>query len=113
MKGGASLGNELIFFKAFGAVPVNRVILFLLENNIFDYSKSDIAKYAGVSRMTLDKFFNSLDEFKIVLKTRDVGRATLYRINLESQIVQEFAKLNEAVTNSYEEKLFGKEKSFA
>jgi hypothetical protein len=40
--------NQSSFILAMGNTPFIRVISFLLENRIFDYSKTDIAKNAEV-----------------------------------------------------------------
>lgn len=104
--------KDLIFLKAFGGSPRNRVLMFLIENNIFDYSKSDIAKYCSISRVTLDSFFANLIKLGIIKKTRTVGRAVLYKINFSSPIVQQLVQLNELVTNKYADLLLEKEKIY-
>lgn len=101
--------DEMIFFKVFGPSPRNRVLMFMIENNIFDYSKSDIASNCGVSRATLDTFFDELLKLGLLLKTRSVGRATLFKINFESPIVQELVRLNELVTDKYADALAEKQ----
>lgn len=113
MAGNGGKLEEMIFLKAFGASPRNKVIMFLMENDIFDYSKSDIARYCGISRATLDSFFGDLLKFGIIEKTRPVGRATLYKINFKSRIVAELARLNEIVTDKYAERLVEKQKVYA
>lgn len=104
------LMKDTVFLKVFGDSPINRVLLFMLENHIFDYSKTNIAKYSGVSRVTLNTFFDKLVKIGAVKKTRNVGRATLYQMNLKSPIVKEFAKLNYIVCNEAAEKIIEKEK---
>lgn len=77
--------EDTLFVKVFGASPRNKVLMFMVENNIFDYSKSDIANYCNVSRATLDSFFDEFTSFDIIRRTRKIGRAVLYRITWNAQ----------------------------
>ena len=78
-----------MFLEIVGDSPTMRVIQFLIEGRHFDYSLSDIAENAGVSWGTLYTIFPKLIKHKIILNTRDIGRAKLYKINKENK----FAKL--------------------
>ena len=105
--------KETIFIKTMGDSPINKVLIFLIDNYLFDYSKSDIAANCEISRVTLDSFFSRLLTLSIIHKTRQVGRATLYKINFSSPIVKELVKLNEILTNEYTEKILEKQKVYA
>lgn len=102
--------NDAVFLKVFGDSPINRVLFFLFDNNEFDYSKTDIAKHSGVSRVTLNTFFDELVKIDAVKKTRNIGRAQLYQINFKSPIVKEFAKLNHIVCMEAADKICEEEK---
>jgi len=82
-----------------------RVIDFLLENRIFDYSKAEIARQAGVSRTTLDVFWKKLIKEGILRKSRTIGRATLYRFNPHSEISKKLIELDFAISKRHAEKL--------
>jgi len=46
--------EETLFLKEFGIKsPALRILDFLMDNKAYDYSKTDIAKGAGISRTTL------------------------------------------------------------
>lgn len=105
--------EDTLFVKALGGSPINKVLIFLIENNVFDYSKSDIAKNCDISRVTLDAFIDNLIKMKIIKMTRQVGRATLYKINLESEIVKELIRLNELITRKYASIAAEREKVYA
>lgn len=106
----ASALDGLVFLKAFGDNARNRVLMFLLDNHEFDYSKFDIASNCSISRVTLDGFFGDFIRLGIVSKTRNVGRATLYKINFSSPVVKEIAKLNEIVTSEFPKRMTAKRK---
>ncbi|MBI4141146.1 hypothetical protein HY485_04890, partial [Candidatus Woesearchaeota archaeon] len=48
---------------------------------------------AGVGYSTLKMFWNELEKRKIVVKTRTIGKAKLYKLNTRNIVVQQFKKL--------------------
>ncbi|MCX6816239.1 MAG: hypothetical protein NT120_05330 [Candidatus Aenigmarchaeota archaeon] len=70
-----------IFVETFGETPTVKVLDFFLTFDSFDYSKSQIAEETGVSRITLDKIWQDLVNKKIIVKTRNIGRAEMYKLN--------------------------------
>ncbi len=76
-----------VLLEVFGDTPVIRVLDFLLvEGKYFDYSLTDIANNAGVSKITLNKMLPKLEELEIVKETRTVGQAKMYMLNKESPL---------------------------
>ena len=84
--------------------PIIKVVAFLIRNRDYDYSKTDIAKGAGVSKTTLFKIWNILEELGLVVETRKVGRAKMYKLNEDNPIVQKFIELDNAISK-YSKKL--------
>jgi len=82
--------KDTIFLETFGDSPINRVLDFLVVNEDFDYSMTDIATQSGIGYSTLKLFWNKLEKDKIVIQTRVVGRAKMYRIYLENPVVKKF-----------------------
>ena len=74
----------------FGDTPILRVLDFLVINDDFDYSMTNIAELSGVGYATLKLFWSKLEKNKIVAKTREVGKAKLYKINTASPLVKKF-----------------------
>ncbi len=87
------------FVEVFGNSPMIRVLDFLMTYREFDYSLSDIAKESGVGWNTLHSFFFRLAEKGMVKETRQVGRAKLYKLNMESPIVKKLIEINNIVTS--------------
>lgn len=54
----------------------------------FDYSETDIAKNAGVSLKTIFRDIPKLEELGVIINTRKVGKAKMYRINSQSAITK-------------------------
>ncbi|NQV09184.1 hypothetical protein HQ529_05010 [Candidatus Woesearchaeota archaeon] len=77
----------------FGRSPRVLVLDFLLNNSTIDYCKSDIAARTGISRATLELFWNELIKTNIITRTRKIGRAEMYKLNKELPLVQKLMKL--------------------
>ncbi|MFQ6073057.1 MAG: hypothetical protein ACE5KT_10215 [Methanosarcinales archaeon] len=52
--------EKSLFVEFFGDYPLIRVFDFLLENEVFDYTKKEIAKYSGVSWNTLETLIREI-----------------------------------------------------
>lgn len=65
-----------------------KVFELLLSHPYCEYTKKDIAEYAEISRVSLNKFIDKLVEYGIIVPTRKIGNGQLYKINLESSITQ-------------------------
>ncbi|MFT4309372.1 MAG: winged helix-turn-helix domain-containing protein [Candidatus Woesearchaeota archaeon] len=81
------------FLEVFGDSPVLKVLDFLIVNEDFDYSMTDIANLSGVGYSTLKRFFGKLVEKGIVIKVREVGKAKMYKLNMLNPIVKRFRDL--------------------
>jgi len=86
--------GKSLFVEFFGDYPFIRVLDFLLENEVFDYSKKEICGNTGVSWNTLETFWNKMEENKVVTKTRKIGKSYLFKINLENPVVQKLMELD-------------------
>jgi len=65
--------------------PAAKVLDFLLLNQKFDYSESDISNLANVPPRTLQRVLPSLLNEKLVARTRKSSKAFMYQANLESK----------------------------
>jgi hypothetical protein len=81
-----------------GDSPVVKVIDFFLDNREFDYSLTDIARNADVGWVTLHQFWKDLLRLGLVKRTRRIGRAELYKLNLSNPIVQKLSEIDFAVS---------------
>ena len=86
------MAEESIFLEYVGDNPRMRILQYLIEGRDFDYTLTDLLN-AGVSWGTLNTLVPKLLELGIVVKTRKIGRATLYKINQESIAVKQLIEL--------------------
>ena len=84
--------EESIFLDYVGDAPRMRILQYLIEGRDFDYTLTDLLN-AGVSWGTLNTLVPKLLELGIVVKTRKIGRATLYKINQENIAVKQLVYL--------------------
>ncbi|VVB80813.1 Uncharacterised protein [uncultured archaeon] len=96
-----------------GESPVVKVIDFLIDNQEFDYSLTDIAKGAEVGWTTLHQFWPELVRVGIVKKTRKIGRAELYKLNLDSPLVKKLIEIDFLVSSQLIQKELVKQKVVA
>ena len=74
-------------------VASSKILDFLSTYKTWDYSVSDIAKYAGVSFKTALGEIKKLEAQQVVVKTRTVGNATMYQFNMGSKQAHYLDKL--------------------
>ncbi len=89
--------KKSLFIQVFGDYPLIRVLDFLIENNIFDYSKTQIAELSEVSFNTLDVFWNKLKKMGIIKRTRRVGRSEMYQLNKENPIAMMLIEMDKKI----------------
>ncbi len=90
--------EDSLFLRTLGIKsPVFRILDFLMDNKAYDYSKTDIAKGAGISRTTLSSSWDNLEKNGLVKETRVVGRAKMYKLNLNSPVVMKFIELDTTI----------------
>ena|SRR3989338_8538269 len=88
------------FLKTEGNTAKNRIWSFLIIHSDFDYSMRDIAKFSNVSYTALKGIWKEFTQRKIVIKTRNVGNAKLYKLNTRNPIVNRFIGYYWAVVDS-------------
>ena len=97
-----------IFIEAFGNSPVIRVLDFLIEGRDLDYSLTDIAENANIGWTTLHRIWDNLVRLGIVKHTRDIGKAKLFRLNMDNDAVRKLVKVYDALLAQETEKALKK-----
>ena len=78
---------ESIIIRTLGNSPKLRIVDFFLDNPLFDFTKKEVIEALGMSKQTFYKYFPDLEEYGIVKVSRRIGRAKLYKINVEHPLV--------------------------
>jgi len=96
------LMDESLFIRELGIKsPMLKVLDFLMDNEAFDYSKTDIAEGAEMSRATLFKVWPRLEALDLITATRMVGQAKMYRLNKKSPLVKKLMELDDVISEFF------------
>ncbi len=90
-----------ILIDMFGKSPEVRLLDFFLDHPLNDFMQSELAERTGMNKRTIKRVLGQMLELKSIVITRTIGKAVLYRINHESDVVKEIRKLEEIISNSY------------
>jgi Flp pilus assembly CpaE family ATPase len=82
-----------------------RILDFLTVFKEWDYSKSDIAKNSGVNFRTVLRLLPKLEALGVVKKTRNVGKALMYQIDMNNPIAKAVNELAWQITKHDAEKV--------
>ncbi len=88
---------ETLFRKALGDTPKIRVLEFLIEGRELDYSISDIAEGAKIGRTTLFRIWEDLTKSQMIIPTRQIGNAKLYKLNLNNVFVKKLTEIFDSI----------------
>ncbi len=92
-----------------GDMPLFKIVDFLLDNKGMDFSKTDIAKGAEISRASLFKYWSELKRYGIVKITRSFGKTKLYTLNSKNPVTQKIIELEKTLIAEALEKAKKKE----
>lgn len=90
--------EQTSFRLVFGNSPVAKVLDFFIDNQEFDYSLTDIANGAGIAWSTLHEFWPDFVRVGLVVKTRKIGRAELYKLNVANPLVKKLIEIDMIVS---------------
>ena len=96
--------KRTIFRETLGDSPVIRVLDFLLEGRGLDYSLSDIAENSNIGWTTLHRIWDKMLKSGLVVPTREIGRAKLFKLNEENPAVKELIKFYDTLLHQHTEK---------
>jgi len=88
-----------IFRELFGDTPKVRVLEYLLEGHELDHSIGDIAEGAGINRVTLFRLWPEIEKSKLILHTRNIGNAKLFKLNIKNPYVKNIAEMFDKLIN--------------
>ncbi|MGI0084554.1 MAG: hypothetical protein ACREBQ_05685 [Nitrososphaerales archaeon] len=86
--------DETLLLKYLGASPTLRIIDFFLDNPLSDYSKNEVSRNLEMSRATFFKYWKELEASGAVKGIRQIGRATMFKLDRASDVVKQLIKLD-------------------
>lgn len=97
--------EKSIFLEYFGDYPLIRVLDFLIIARDMDYSMTEIAKNSNVGWTAFSEIWSELIKKNIVIFTRKIGNARLYKLNMQNPWVKELIKMDNLITKLETNKL--------
>jgi len=85
--------GDSLLIKAFGPSPKLRIIDIFLSNPYFDFSREELTRELGMSKQTIYKNFKDLEELGMVKVSRRIGRAVMYRVNINNPFVKRLREI--------------------
>jgi len=98
------------FILVFGESPFIKVLDFFLTFEDFDYSIAQISKETETKWETVENIIEMLLKRGIIIKTRKVGKAWLYRINKESKMTNLLLEIDMKVSDFFIKKELERQK---
>ena len=100
--------EKSVFVEYFGGSPYIKILDFLIQGQEFDYSMTEIARGAEVGWSAFSSVWEKLLDKEIVVATREIGNAKLFKLNRENVFVKKLIKLDWELTKFEGEKLLEK-----
>src|SRR3989338_3810533 len=87
--------QKSLFIELMGGSPMIRILAYLITERELDFSITDMANNAGIGRATLYRLWDDLIENKIIMPTRQIGKAKLFKLNLQNKKVQKLIEIDD------------------
>ena len=97
--------NETTFQEYFGDSPYIRILDFLIQGQDFDYSMTEIAGQSRVGWSVFTRVWTRLLEKNIIMQTRVIGNAKLFKLNKENIFVKKLIKFDLELTKLETDKM--------
>tara|TARA_Y100000310_G_scaffold336728_1_gene422047 strand:+ start:74 stop:418 length:345 start_codon:yes stop_codon:yes gene_type:complete len=84
-----------IFIDHMGDSPTIRVLDYLLTERELDFSISDLARNVKLGRSTIYRIWDRMLKNKVVIPSRTIGNAKLYKINKKNPLVEKLIEIDD------------------
>jgi len=85
--------RESILLTLFGSSPQTRLLDLFIDNPLFEFTRSEMMEALGMAKVTLSGALPGLKATGVLVETRKVGKASLYRLNGDSEVVMSLRQL--------------------
>ena len=94
-----------VFVEYFGDYPLIRILDFLIVARGMEYSMTEIAKNSSVGWTAFSQIWPELTKKGIVVFTRKIGNAKLFKLNVDNPWVKELIRMDSVITKLETEKM--------
>jgi Fe2+ or Zn2+ uptake regulation protein len=78
---------------------IAKILDHFIAHEGYDYTKNEVAKCTKLSRITVYRNWDILEKAEIIKPTRQIGRAQLYTLNKENEVIKKL--LDFALAHAY------------
>ena len=71
--------DDSILIKIFGETAFTKVLDTLMDHPTYEYTKTELAEVNDISRSTLYRIWDKLEELNLLTETKKVGSTQLYK----------------------------------
>lgn len=90
--------NKSLLLKHLGDTPQLRILDFLIDNHMFDFPLTEIARESNVSYNSLKALFPYFINSGIIYKTRRIGKSDYFKLNLSNPFAKNLIRLDWTLT---------------
>ena len=94
----SKISEKSLFVEFMGDSPMIKVMDYLITERELDFSITDMAENAGIGRATLYRIWDSLIKNEIIVHTRDIGKAKLFKLNTGNQKIKKLIEIYDMLT---------------
>lgn len=90
--------EKSLFIEFMGDSPMVKVLDYLITERELDFSITDMAQNAGIGRATLYRIWKGLIKNEIIIHTRDIGKARLFKLNTSNLKIKKLIEVYDVLT---------------
>ena len=87
-----------LFINFMGDSPMIKILDYLLTERELDFSITDMADNSGIGRATLYRIWDKLMKNEIIVHTRVVGKAKLFKLNTANTKIKKLMEIYDMLT---------------
>ena len=88
-----TMEEKSLFVEFMGDSPMMKVMDYLITERELDFSITDMAENSRIGRATLYRLWDDLIKNEIILHTRDVGKAKLFKLNVANAKIKKLIEI--------------------
>src|SRR3989338_6830257 len=85
--------DKSLFVEFMGDSPMMKVMDYLITERELDFSITDMAENSRIGRATLYRLWDDLIKNEIIVHTRDVGKAKLFKLNVANAKIKKLIEI--------------------
>jgi hypothetical protein len=90
--------TKSLFTEFMGDSPMIKVLDYLLTERELDFSITDMADNSGIGRATIYRIWDNLIKNEIIVHTRDIGKAKLFKLNKANTKIKKLIEMYDMLT---------------